>query len=342
MRTARSRQFTLSGRTFLLLAVIIFGAANAVTRKLTDIGAQHPVQGRNPISFCNALFVGNLVALITLLVVYWRDLRPGIWRDLSGRSWVTLVVIAVLSGAMAPALIFSALEQTTVNNVVLISRIEPPLTLALSVLLLRERVNRWVVAGAVVAFVGVGLTILLQPPAEPMMQMAGLMVGEGEALAVGGAIVGTIATVISKTSLEQVPLGLFNIVRTALGTVVFFVAATVLYGPDHFQDVFQPLVWQWMVLYGVVIVVGGQLAWFRGLRDSTAAEVSLANSFSPIAGILAAFLILGDVPTLAQYIGGMVILAGIALNQWGVSRGAIPTLPHTPKELESGLGFRGI
>jgi hypothetical protein len=57
----------IPGRAYLLTAVVIFAAANAVTRKLTDIGAQNLVDGRNPISLCNVLFVGNLVALMALV-----------------------------------------------------------------------------------------------------------------------------------------------------------------------------------------------------------------------------------------------------------------------------------
>ena len=52
----------ISGQAYLWLAIIIFGASSAVTRKLTEIGAQHFIDGRNPISLCNVLFVGNLCA----------------------------------------------------------------------------------------------------------------------------------------------------------------------------------------------------------------------------------------------------------------------------------------
>lgn len=75
-----------------------------------------------------------------------------------------------------------------------------------------------------------------------------------------------------------------------------------------------------MLLYSAVIVVGGQLAWFTGLKLSTASEISLATAFTPIAGVLAAYLILAEVPTFAQYVGGAVIIVGIVLNQVGVQR----------------------
>ncbi|WP_080810284.1 DMT family transporter [Halomicronema hongdechloris] len=333
----------IPGRAYLILAVIIFAAANAITRKLSDLGAQNAVAGRNPISFCNVLFVGNLVALIALVTLYGRELSPHTWRHLSWRDWGVVSLIALLSGALAPALFFMALEQTSVNTVVLLGRIEPPLTLALSVWFLRERVNGWVVVGALLAFVGVVLTIVLAPSSQQEMSMGMLSIGRGELMALGGAIAAAVATVISKAGLVQLPLGLFNIARTAIGTVIFLVAVVLLFQPSHFMDVFHPFLWRWMLLYGVIIVVGGQLAWTQGLRHSQAAEVSLASSFSPIAGVLAAYVVLGEVPTAAQYIGGVVILLGIALNHWGVSHAPAKAVSTVlAREMDHEIGFRGI
>jgi len=343
---ATSLKSRIPGRAYLLLSVIIFAAANSVTRKLTELGAQNLIDGRNPISFCNVLFVGNLCALLALIVIYGKQLNARSLKQLSGRDWLGLVGVAILAGALAPALFFIALDLTMVNNVVLIGRIEPPLILALSVLLLRERVNRWVVLGAIVSFIGVLLTVLLQNPDKPMVGMMGFPVGQGELLAVGGAVSSAIATIISKVTLRHIALGVFAIVRTVLGTIVFFTVARKMYGPAHFMDVFSPFLWQWMLVYGGVIVVGGQLCLFSGLKRSSASEVSLANSFSPVIGILAAFLILGEAPTVAQYIGGSVIICGIVLNQIGVSHmpARTPSAPQvTPaKEMDVDVGFKGI
>ncbi|MGF1569661.1 MAG: DMT family transporter [Nodosilinea sp.] len=330
------------GRIYLLIAVVIFAAANSITRKVTDIGAQHLIEGRNPISFCNVLFVGNLIALGALLLVHGAELNPRRWRGLGLRTWLSLGLIAILSGALAPTLFFLALERTSVNTVILVGRIEPPLALALAVLLLGARVNCWVVAGSVASFVGVALTLVLQPPSTAMVPMGGLMIGRGDLMALGGAVAAATAAVASKASLRQVPLGLFNLVRTALGTVVFFIAVIVLYNPHHFQDAFSPFVWRWMLGYGLIIVAGGQLTWFQGLRTSQTAEVALANALNPLVGILAAWLILAEAPTRAQYIGGAVVLVGIALTLWGSLQPSVPKGPISPPEAASGMGFKGI
>lgn len=335
-------------RVYLLLAVIIFAAANSVTRRLTELGAANLIQGRNPISLCNVLFVGNLCALLVLLPLYHRQLAPAVLRRITPQDWLSLLGVALLSGALAPALIFAALEQTVVNNVILVGRIEPLLALVLAVWFLRAPVNLWIVSGAILSFGGAILAIFLQPSSDPVTVMGGLSIGRGELMTAGGAAAAALAGIISKATLQHVPLGLFNLVRTGLGTVIFFLAAIQLFGVEHFMDIFSPVLWQWMLLYGAVIVVGGQLAWFAGLKRSTASEVSLANAFNPIAGILAAFLILGEIPTSAQYIGGAVICLGIALNYRGILQQQERRADHPVSsaseemEAEAALGFKGI
>ncbi len=333
------------GRTYLLLAILIFAAANSITRKLTEIGAQNLIDGRNPISFCNVLFVGNLCALLTLIVIYGRQWNFRTINKLSATDWLGLLGVAILSGALAPSLIFMALEKTTVNNVVLVGRIEPPLALALSIIFLKEKVNSWVMAGSVISFIGVILTIILQPPQPNTINMsANLMIGQGEIMVAAGAISLAISTIISKVKLRQIPLGIFTIFRTFAGTLIFFIVVMKLYGISHFMDVLSPFIWQWMLFYGAVIIVGGQLLWFQGLKKTTASDVSLDSSFSPIAGILSAYWILGAVPTTAQYIGGSVIIFGIILNQIGIYNQLPKSITSEEIIIEKDMevGFKGM
>ncbi|MBW4614403.1 MAG: DMT family transporter [Desmonostoc vinosum HA7617-LM4] len=341
-RTKKHLIYKIPGQTYLWLAILIFGASSAVTRKLTEIGAQHFIDDRNPISLCNVLFVGNLCALMVLILIHWRQLNKTFFQQLSSKDWLSLIVVSILAGALAPGLIFQALALTQVNNVILVGRLEPPLTLALSVWLLRERVNIWEVVGAIAAFIGVTLTIILQTPTANMMNLGGFHLGVGELLAATGAVALVIATVVSKTQLSDIPLGIYGVFRTALGTVVFFFLALILYGSDHFMGVFSPFLWQWMFLYGTIIVVLGQSFWVRGLRATTVSTASLASSFVPIVGILAAYLILNEAPTSAQYIGGSLILVGIFISQIGNRRQATRGMTPTKQELENSMGFKGI
>ncbi len=332
----------IPSRIYLLLATLIFAAANAITSKLMTVGAALATHGVNPISFCNVLFVGNACALLLLVGIYRQELLPNRVNHLSRKDWLFLGLVAVLSGALAPALIFTALDLTSVNNVILLTRLEPPIALILAVYFLKDRVNVLVAAGAAVSFAGVLLTVALQTPVGPAMGTPGFQVGVGDVAAMVGAIAAAVATTISQASLQRVPLGLFTVFRTAVGTAVFFGAAIVLFGPEHFAGVGMPVVWQWMLIYGGAIVVGGQLSWFAGLQRASAAEISLANSIHPLAGILAAFAILGDVPTFGQWIGGGAIAIGIVLSQVGVRLQQQEPAKVPLKEADIEMGFKGI
>ena len=322
-------------------AVVIFAASSAVVRLLHDIGAANPIDGRNAISFCNVLFVGNLCAALTLVGVYRRSWTGETLRRLTRGDWISLAIVAPLSSALAPALIFLALETTTVTNVVLVGRIEPPIFLALSALVLGERPDRWTLLGAAISFAGVVLMLALQAAS------AGVMFGRGEIYAAIAALVLAISTVLSKRRLGRIPIGIFTVFRTALGTVFFYLAASYLFGPFHFMDAFSPFLWQWMAVYGAVIVVGGQVLWFTGLPNSKASEVSLATSFSPVFGILFAYALLGERPGFPELAGGAVILGGIAVAQFGhwrqrKKRAERCDDPTEAVEMEGRVSFKGV
>ena len=301
-----------SGLIFVWAAILIFAVANSVVQLLTQLGAAHPVEGRNAISFCNLLFVGNACAFLTLLFIYHREWRIEKFKALSRGDWISLVVMAALSSALAPALIFMALEATTVSNVVLLGRIEPLLLMMTSFFVFREKADLWALLGAVTAFIGVLVIFYLRN------EEGQVMLGRGELFAAVAAVVLVLSTLISKARLKRILLGIFMLFRTGLGAVIFFAAATYLFSIDHFQDAFNPFLWQWVAIYGAVIVVAGQICWFKGLGASDAGQAAVASSFTPIAGVLFVVVLLGERPEMPVLVGGAVILAGIVVANIGL------------------------
>lgn len=338
----------IPAQAFLWVAMLLFATSNSLVRKLTELGAQNLIDNRNPISPCNVLFVSNLCALLVLIPIFHRQLTPKIVKSVTRPEWGSLVLVSTLSGAIAPACIFIALSYTMVSNVVLVGRLEPPLVLALSVWFLHARVHRWEIWGTFIAILGVACIILLQ---HPMMSgtaapSAGWSLGKGEIFTLVGVLASATGGVLNKAKLSKIPLGLYLVVRTIIGTIAFFILANLLYGPHHFMDVTAPLLWQWMLVYGIIIVALGQFLWFRGIRMSPISTTLVVNAFSPIAGIVAAYFILHERPTTAHYIGGSLVLLGIVLSQLGIwkkSAGQSPPLSNaTVQQMESALGFKGV
>lgn len=331
------------GAVWLWVSVWIMAASSSVVHVLTDLGEGHLLHGRNPITFCNLLAAGNACASLALIAIFGRQWTRENLARVSRADWVAMIVLAGLTTALAPAWYFIALERTSVTNVVLIAQLEPPLTLALSFLVLGEKIRPLAAAGAGIALLGVVLSIALQPSGGE------LMLGVGELAAAGAATAFAISTVIARPRLARIPTGIFSVFRNVVGTITFSVIAVYLYGPEHFADIGSPFLWKWMLVYGGIVVVGGQLAWFRGLRTAKAIEVSLATSAAPVAGVLAAYLILGEEPSSAQYVGGAVLMMGIAVGVVGeheTARGSSePPMGERSDGLlraESRTGFKGV
>jgi drug/metabolite transporter (DMT)-like permease len=330
----------IPGQAYLWIAILIFGASSSVTRKLTELGATQFMNGHNPISLCNVLFVGNVCALGLMLVVYRNQLTTANFQQISKIEWINLTIVAILSGAIAPAAIFRALALTPVNNIILLGRLEVPLILILSRFILHERLNRYQKIGIFVMLIGIVMAVM----GDRMdLSKSGLMLGTGEILTIAAAVVSAIATLINKQKLSTIPVGIYGIFRTGLGSIVFFIFAILLYGTGHFAEMFSPFLWRWMLVYGGIIVVVGQSLWIKGSRESPLTLSTIVSCFHPIAGMFFAYWILAEVPTMQQVIGSLILLSGLLLSQ--VKSDRQPEIPE-PSELRpgdrDGGGFSGL
>jgi drug/metabolite transporter (DMT)-like permease len=302
----------IPGQIYLWLAILIFGASGSITRKLTEIGASQFMHGHNPISLCNVLFVGNLCALGLMLIVYHSQLTAANFGKISKSEWVNLLIVALLAGALAPAAIFQALALSPVNNIILLGRLEVPLILILSGIFLKERLHRNQKIGAAIVLIGIFVAVMGN---QPTATLTSFTVGQGEILTVIAAVFLSISNLISKTKLLKIPLGIDSVIRTGLGSIVFFLLAVKLYGSGHFMELFSPFLWQWMLAYGAIIVVIGQSFWIKGLKESPIATSAIISCFHPIAGMFFAYWILAESPTAAQIVGSIILLIGLFLSQ---------------------------
>ncbi|MBC7132135.1 MAG: DMT family transporter [Roseovarius sp.] len=300
----------MMGAGLAWLAVVIFAAGNSIVSLLAEIGMQNRVMGRNVITYCNLLFVGSLLSIVPMGFMFWRDWTVENLRKLRARHWGILTLSAFLSSALTPGLFFYALEQTTVTNVVLVGRIEPPLFLVAAWLILREEFEPWALGAGLVALLGAAVMLWMNGG-------GGFALGKGEIGALLATLSYVASTLVARAGLRGIPLGIYAIYRTVVGTVFYFFLAIYLFGPDHFQDVFHPLVWEWVWIYAVIVVLGGQFAWALALKHARSGDVSLATSFSPVAGILIAMVLLGEDPGPGLLPGGAIILAAIAIGQYG-------------------------
>jgi drug/metabolite transporter (DMT)-like permease len=302
----------IPGQVYLWLAVPILASSSSVIRKLTEIGAQQFTNGHNPISFCNVLFAGNLCALAVMVFFYRQELTKQNLKSVTRSEWRFLSISAILSGAIIPAMIFQALSLSPVNNIILLARIELPIVLIASIVLLKEQFSRSQIIGAIVVLIGIIIAVLGN---GSMATTASFSLGKGEILTIISSLLISGSSLMNKKYLSKIPLGIAHIFRLGVGTLIFFMVANLLYGPGHFGELFSPFLWKWMLVYGGIIIVIGQTFWAKGFRETPVSVSAIVSCFNPIAGMVFAYWILSEIPSFGQILGGIVLLIGLLLSQ---------------------------
>ena len=343
----------------LWVSILIFSLASPVISKLGHLGAQHPIDGRNPISFCNVLFTGNIIAGVVLYFVHRKSWTKATLSTVSKKSWWLMLFMSILSGVVAPSLFFIGLMLTEVINVVLISTLDVPLTLIFAWMILKERPSGATIVASLVTICGILVTFFLyggKMPYEMRMMMANI--GDGPVakllarLPKSGEICIALATVFSifsaelgRKTLKELPSGVFSVFRMFAGSIIFFVIVLVMLGWVHFIDIFSPYLWTWMLVYGGGIVALGSYLWYKAIAKTSSSEISTASSIQPITGILFSYLILKEIPEYGQIIGGIIIMVGIGIGLYSTlkEKKQSEALPKeaTPKAKRS-QGFSGL
>lgn len=301
----------LLGAGLVWLAVLVYASSNSIVSLLADVGRQNTVMGRNAVSLCNLLFLGSLISLIPMVFMFYKDWTRENLGSLSRKDWGVLTLSAFLSSALTPALFFIALDYTTVTNVVLIGRIEPPLFLLATFFVLKEKLDPWAFAAGLIALVGAVVIISLKGGETSFT------LGKGEIATIFATLSFIASTLVTRIGLKGIPLGIFSIYRTVLGTIIYYFLALYLYGPNHFQDLLQPIVLKYVWVYAIIVIIVGQFSWNLGLKHARSGDISLATSFSPLAALVIAMVLLGEDPGAGLIPGGLIIVFAIAVGQFG-------------------------
>jgi drug/metabolite transporter (DMT)-like permease len=218
------------------------------------------------------------------------------WRLLRASSLGGLLLCADM------AMFFSAIKLTSVAIATVIGALQPALIVIAARPLLGERVGRWDLVWTVVAIVAVAT--IVSGGGSPSSHQA-----RGDLLAVGSLLAWSAYFLVSKRS----RLHLDALDYTAGVTITAAMAMTVVVLVSR-----QPLSrvragdWLWIALIAVIPGSGHLLMnWAHHYLDASVSSV--IGSASPIFAAGGAYVIVGQVLTTTQMIGGLVGIAAIAV-----------------------------
>jgi drug/metabolite transporter (DMT)-like permease len=248
-----------------------------------------------------------LFAILILSPFAWPYLKRD-WPVIRAR-WKVLLLLGAIGVGAHNSLAYLGLNFTTATNGVILNSFIPIMIVALSWLILRERITRLQTLGVVISFFGV-LAILTE---GSFAKLATLQFNIGDIFVILSMVMWSVYTI----GLRWRPAGLhvmtFLLVVAIIGNafvIPLWIAEMAL---GHFVQ------WSWTTLAALVSValfssVLAYLFWNRGVEEVGANVAGLFVHLMPAFGVVLAWLLLDE--RLAPYhVAGIVlILAGIWLT----------------------------
>ncbi|MDD9802710.1 MAG: DMT family transporter [Deltaproteobacteria bacterium] len=261
------------------------------------------------------------IGFATAALLLWLGLRGRIhWP---GRRAALLAGAAGICFGADLALWTTALTLTSVANATLLVHTTPIFVGAYALLAGREKISARFAAGCAVALPGVALLLRgnaalaqRESAADAFAAWSAAEIGDGLALAGAVFFSGYILLIRSARQGMSAPMAVALSGLSATATAGF---AAVLRG-DPFHG-FPAQSWAAFAAAALISHLGGALGvvWALGQLRATFASVALLAV--PVCAALLGWLLLGEKPGPPQFLGGALVIAGIALASRGEAAG---------------------
>jgi drug/metabolite transporter (DMT)-like permease len=287
-----------SGLIIALAAAAAFGTSGAFVKPLLDSGwspsAAVAVRAAS----------GGLVLLIPALIA----LR-GRYRLLLA-AWKYLLVYGLIAVVGCQVFYFAAIERMPVGVALLIEYTAPILLVLIAWARTRIPPALLTIVGGVLSIVG--LVFVINPSGTEGIDALGLVFAVLAALCLAGYYL-----IAAQPTGDLPPVTVVSVGLLLGGVALGLVGLTgIVPFTVSFDDVDMPYFGEvsWLVPMGIVVVVATAFAYFASIIGSQRLGSRVASFVGLVEVLFAvvwAWLILGQVPTLFQAIGGLLIVGGV-------------------------------
>lgn len=283
------------GPLLVILSAVCFGA-------MPIFGKFAYAEGVTPAELVFVRFVLAAVVLWGLVALRRRPAGPR--RRAGRRVLLTAIGLGAIGYAAQASLFFHALEVMDASVLAIILYTFPAMVTLAAFALGRERPTMTKVLALGIALTGTMLVVLGSAALSfPVL---------GTVLGLGSAVTYTIYILVSDTIVGRMdPIRLAAIVMTSaaasLGIRELVTGGLVM--------TVTAMGWVWIGGIVVVSTVLAMTAFFAGLARSGPTTTAILSTVEPVATAALAFLVLGEVLTTAQLVGGLLVLTAVLLLQ---------------------------
>jgi drug/metabolite transporter (DMT)-like permease len=298
-----------AGLVLALAAAAAFGTSGPFVKPLLEAGW-------SPVAAVTVRALGG--GLVLLAPALWA-LR-GRYRTLFA-AWKLVLLYGIVAVVGAQVFYFAAIERMPVSIALLIEYSAPVLLVLLAWGRTRIPPAMLTIVGALLS-IG-GLVLVIDPAGAGGLDGLGVLFALGAAVCLAGYYL-----ISARPSGDLPPVALVCAGLLVGGLALGLIGLTgLLPFTMSFDDVVMPLVGEvsWIVPMGVVVVIATAFAYLTGILGAArlgSRVASFVGLVEVLFAVLFAWLLLGEVPTLVQALGGALIVGGVVFVK--LQREALP------------------
>jgi drug/metabolite transporter (DMT)-like permease len=234
-------------------------------------------------------------------------------------DWGLILVTGLVGHFVYQAAFIEGLARTTAANAALLIGASPIALSMLSLAAGQDRPRRWHWAGLALSFAGVYIVVGRAPSLA-----AGAWVGD--ALMLGAVACWSVYTVVTRPLLERHSPLFLTALSMGFGTAMFVPWAWRDLQALHWGDV-PAWAWAGVTVSALLALNLAYLIWYVAVQRRGPAQVSVWSNVVPMAGMLFAWLLLGEHIGLVRIAGAALILGGVALTRVAGARQRMTDAP---------------
>lgn len=257
----------------------------------------------------------SFAALVTLCFIRSKHITEII--KINARQWIILL-LSGLCLAFHFAAWISSLEMTSVTSSVVLVTTTPIWVALFSPLILSERITRKTILFLGIAFLGSILVTFSQTcvlstsgfkcSLHPLFRMNNLA---GNLLSLFGALMAAVYMMAGRKMRKVMSTTTYTLIVYLIASIVLLIFCFVIKLP---LNGYNPTSYIWLLLLAIIPQLFGHsvINWVLGILPASIVSIALLGE--PVGSSILAWIIIGEVPSWVEIIGGGFIILGISLS----------------------------
>jgi drug/metabolite transporter (DMT)-like permease len=270
----------------------LFAGGSAVASALTTVLGKWNLRAISPL-LLNCLIFSIATVVLTAFVLFCSDRKRIVRHSRAGWLWLGMFS---LSSVFALWFFWAGVQQMDPSLAAFLNRTEVLLAILFGVVLLRERFTKAEALGAAISIAGI-VVMRITLRMEYSLGFWYVLIG---------AVLFALAELFSKLAVRFVEPFIVTYLRSFFVAVVFWIA---LLGKGANFDGLEK-VWLGVLALGIVGPIAARMTYLVALKHLDLSKVAVIGQTQPVFVLLLAFLALGQLPTVRETIGGLLLLVG--------------------------------